>query len=149
MTTSDPVDPSLAEPPALSAWHAVVAARDPGGLATLLAPDATFHSPILHRPQQGRDLVTMYLAGALQVLGNETFTYVREVVGPSDAVLEFEATVDGIQLNGVDMITWDEGGRITDFKVMLRPLKAITLMHQRMAALLAAATAAGDSGTDS
>jgi SnoaL-like domain len=128
-------------PPALAAWHDIVDARDPAGLADLLAGDATFHSPILYRPQAGRDLVTMYLTGALQVLGNETFTYVREVVGPHDAVLEFEATVDGVVVNGVDMLRWDEHDRIVDFTVMLRPLRAVNLVHARMADLLQATSA--------
>ena len=69
---------------------------------------------------------------------NESFRYVREVVGERDAVLEFQVEIDGIVVNGVDMIRWDDDGRIVDFKVMLRPLKAINLIHQRMAAMLQA-----------
>lgn len=129
----------IAEPEALTRWHEVVAARDPLLLADLLADDATFHSPIVHRPQEGRDLVTLYLTGAMHVLGNETFRYVREVVGDSDAVLEFVAEVDGLHINGVDMISWNRANRITDFKVMLRPLRAIELVRTRMAELLQAA----------
>lgn len=117
----------------------MVRSRDPGLLAELLAEDATFHSPVVHRPQQGRDLVMLYLMGAMHVIGNDTFRYVREVVGDTDAVLEFVAEVDGIHVNGVDMIAWDAEGRITDFKVMLRPLKAIHLVQQRMADLLQSA----------
>ena len=127
------------EPEARTRWHEVVAARDPLLLADLLAEDATFHSPIVHRPQEGRDLVTLYLTGAMHVLGNETFRYVREVVGDSDAVLEFVAEVDGVHINGVDMISWDHSNRITDFKVMLRPMRAIELVRDKMAALLQAA----------
>ena len=129
----------ITEPKALPRWHEVVAARDPLLLADLLAEDATFHSPIVHRPQEGRDLVTLYLTGAMHVLGNETFRYVREVVGDSDAVLEFVAEVDGVHINGVDMISWDHSNRITDFKVMLRPMRAIELVRDKMAALLQAA----------
>lgn len=124
---------------ALDKWHEVVRGRDAGLLAELLAEDATFHSPVLHRPQQGRDLVMLYLVGAMHVLANDTFHYVREVVGDTDAVLEFVAEVDGIHVNGVDMITWDSSDRVTDFKVMLRPLKAIHLVQQRMAELLESA----------
>jgi len=80
----------------------------------------------------------VHLTGALLVLGNESFRYVREVVGPHDAVLEFVAEVDGLTVNGVDMIRWGEDGRITDFKVMIRPLKAVNLIHQKMAAALSA-----------
>ena len=129
----------IAEPEALAHWHRVVAARDPLLLADLLAEDATFHSPIVHRPQEGRDLVTLYLTGAMHVLGNDTFRYVREVVGDSDAVLEFVAEVDGVHINGVDMISWDRANRITDFKVMLRPMRAIELVRDKMAELLQAA----------
>lgn len=125
-------------PKALAAWHDLVEHRDPTRLPDLLAPDAVFHSPIVHRPQAGRDLVVLYLTAALHVLGNESFRYVREVVGPTDAVLEFVADVDGTMVNGVDMITWNDAGQITDFKVMLRPIRAIELMRQRMADLLAA-----------
>jgi len=133
------VTEEIAEPDALAHWHRVVAARDPLLLADLLTEDATFHSPIVHRPQEGRDLVTLYLTGAMHVLGNDTFRYVREVVGDSDAVLEFVAEVDGVHVNGVDMISWDRANRITDFKVMLRPMRAIELVRDKMAELLQAA----------
>jgi hypothetical protein len=78
------------------------------------------------------------LAAAFQVFGNPTFRYVREVVGEHDAVLEFELEIDGIRINGVDMMRWRDDGRIVDFKVMLRPLKAVNLIHQKMAAMLQA-----------
>ena len=129
------------EPPALSDWHRVLAQRDPALLADLLTEDAVFHSPVLHRPQAGRDLVMMYLTGAMHVLANDSFQYVREVVGDHDAVLEFTATVDDIHVNGVDMIAWNDDGQITDFKVMLRPKKALDLVQRRMAELLAATQA--------
>lgn len=125
-------------PAALAAWHRVVDERDPALLADVLAPEAVFHSPILFRPQEGRDLVVMYLTGALHVLANETFTYVREIVGEHDTALEFESEVEGVVVNGVDLITWNDQGQITDFKVMLRPMKAIDLVRERMAALLSA-----------
>jgi len=78
----------------------------------------------------------MYLSAALYVFLNPTFRYVREIVGASDAMLEFETEIDGIHVNGVDIIRWNEAGQIVDFKVMLRPLKAINLIHQKMAAML-------------
>jgi hypothetical protein len=120
----------------LEQWHEIVRTRNLRGLDQLLADQATFHSPIVHTPQVGKALTKLYLTGAVLVLANETFRYVREVVGPRDAVLEFTAEVDGITVNGVDMIRWDDAGRITDFKVMIRPLKAINLIHQKMAAAL-------------
>ncbi len=102
----------------------------------MLAEDAVFHSPILFRPQQGRDLVALYLTGALHVIANPSFHYVREVAEGNDAVLEFETEIDGVHVNGVDLITWNEQGLITDFKVMIRPLKAVNVVQQRMAELL-------------
>lgn len=130
-------------PAALQHWHRVVQERDPGQLSDLLAQEAVFHSPVMHRPQEGRDLVAMYLTGAMQVLANDTFHYVREVVGKYDAVLEFETVVDGLTINGVDMIRWDEAGQIVDFKVMVRPRRALDLLQQRMAQLLQSLTSDG------
>lgn len=125
-------------PPALSSWHALVRSRDPRGLDALLADDVVLHSPVVHTPQVGKPIVTAYLSAALQVFANGSFRYVRELVGERDAVLEFETTIDGIAVNGVDMVRWDATGRICDFKVMVRPLKAINLIHQKMGELLAA-----------
>ena len=121
----------------LASWHDIVRRGDFAGLRQLLADDCVFHSPVVHTPQRGKDLTAGYLSAAMQVLGNGTFRYVREVVGERDAVLEFEAELDGIHVNGVDLIHWNEAGSITDFKVMVRPLKAINLLHQKMAAALA------------
>ncbi len=120
----------------LQRWHEVVRTRNPAMLNQILADDAVFHSPIVFRPQQGKDLVALYLTGAMHVIANETFRYVREVVDGRVAVLEFETEIDGVHVNGVDMIMWNEQGLITDFKVMLRPLKAIMIVQQRMAELL-------------
>jgi hypothetical protein len=121
---------------ALETWHHLVRSRDPSGLHALLADDAVFHSPVVHTPQKGRALTAMYLGAAFQVFCNPTFRYVREIVGSTDAVLEFETEIDGILVNGVDIIRWNDAGQIVDFKVMLRPLKAINLIHQKMAAML-------------
>ena len=123
-------------PRALDTWHRLVREQDRAGLDTLLADDAVFHSPVVHTPQRGKELATRYLAAAFRVFFNPSFRYVREIVGPSDAMLEFETEIDGVLVNGVDVIRWNEAGRITDFKVMLRPLKAINLIHQKMGALL-------------
>ena len=122
----------------IAALHRLVKERNPRGLDALLDADAVFHSPVMHTPQQGGKLTAMYLAAAFQVLFNDTFRYVREIVGNKDAMLEFETEIDGVLVNGVDLIRWNEAGRIVEFKVMLRPLKAINLVHQRMAALLQA-----------
>ena len=124
---------------ALATWHHLVRTQDPSGLGTLLAEDAVFHSPVVHTPQRGRKLAAMYLGAAFRVFFNPSFRYVREIVGPTDAMLEFETEIDGIVVNGVDIIRWNAAGQIVDFKVMLRPLKAINLIHQRMAAMLQSA----------
>lgn len=119
-------------------WHELVKSRDAGGLDSLLANDVIFYSPVVHTPQVGKAVTTVYLTAALHVFGNDSFRYVREVIGESDAVLEFETEIDGITVNGVDMIKWNADGRIVEFKVMIRPLKAINLIHQKMAAMLSA-----------
>lgn len=120
----------------LERWHEVVRTRNPALLNQLLAEDATFHSPILFTPQQGRDMVALYLTGAMHVIANPTFRYVREIADERNAVLEFETEIDGVHVNGVDLITWDEQGQISDFKVMVRPLKAVNVVQRRMAELL-------------
>jgi ketosteroid isomerase-like protein len=125
-------------PIALETWHRLVRTSDPAGLWDLLAEDAVFHSPVVHTPQRGRQLAFWYLAAAFKVFFNDSFRYVREVVGDRHAVLEFQTEIDGVVVNGVDMITWNDDGRIVDFKVMLRPLKAINLIHQKMAQMLEA-----------
>jgi len=122
----------------LESWHRLVRTQDPSGLGTLLAQDAVFHSPVVHAPQRGRELAAGYLTAAFKVFFNPTFRYVREIVGPTDAMLEFETEIDGIVVNGIDLIKWNDAGQIIEFKVMLRPLKAINLVHQRMAAMLQA-----------
>ncbi len=105
-------------------------------LEELLAVDVVFFSPVVHTPQRGRGLVKLYLSGAMHVLGNASFRYTKQVVQAPCAVLEFETEVDGITINGVDIITWNDQDKITEFKVMVRPLKAINVLHQRMAAML-------------
>ena len=120
----------------LETWHRLVRSHDASGLGALLADDAVFHSPVVHAPQAGKKLVARYLGAAFHVFFNPTFRYVREIVGPSDAMLEFETVIDGVQVNGVDLIKWNDAGLIVEFKVMIRPLKAINVIHQRMAAML-------------
>jgi hypothetical protein len=119
-------------------WHRLVQERNPRGLDTLLDEDAVFISPVVHTPQRGKRIAATYLSAAFQVFFNPTFRYVREIIGSTDAMLEFETEIDGVLVNGVDIIKWNEAGRIVEFKVMLRPLKAINLIHQRMAAMLQA-----------
>jgi hypothetical protein len=119
----------------LALWHDILHERNPARLAEILAEDCVFHSPIVHTPQEGRELTTFYLTGAFHVF-NDSFHYVKQVVNDSYAVLEFSCDIDGLQVNGVDIMTFDENGRISEFKVMVRPLKAINLLHQKMKAML-------------
>lgn len=118
-------------------WHAVVDAKDAAGLDDLLADTVVFHSPVVHTPQEGKAITTMYLTAALHTLNNEHFRYEREVLDGQNAVLEFTTVLDGVQLNGVDMIHCNAEGRIDDFKVMVRPLKAVNKIHEMMGAMLA------------
>jgi hypothetical protein len=115
----------------LQRWHDLVASRDPSGLPAMIAEDAVFRSPAVHTAQEGRDLVTAYLAGAVAVLG-PTLTYQDEWVRERDAVLRFTAEVDGLQVEGVDIIRWDDDGLITEFTVMVRPFKALQAVMGRM-----------------
>lgn len=119
-------------------WHQVVESREPALLHELLAPDAVFESPVVHTPQHGRDLAMAYLLGAMRVIGNEHFRYTGEWRSETGAVLEFESEIDGIAINGVDIIrATPDGQRIAHFKVMVRPLKAIEVVHRKMAEMLA------------
>jgi hypothetical protein len=122
----------------LAVWHELVVTRNAKGLGALLSDQVVFHSPVVHTPQVGKAVTAQYLGAAFHVFFNETFKYVREIVGPRDAVLEFQVEIDGIAVNGVDMLQWDDEGRIVEFKVLIRPLKAINLIHQKMAAMLQA-----------
>jgi hypothetical protein len=128
---------ALPESHPVARWHRIVATRDRAALAALLADDVVFLSPVVHTPQRGKAIALAYLGAALEAFLAPGFGYVRELVGERDAMLEFVATIEGIEVNGVDLLRWDADGRITEFKVMLRPLKAVNLMHQRMGALLA------------
>ena len=123
---------------ALETWHHLVRTGDAAGLRDLVAEDAVFYSPVVHSAQPGRKLTVMYLAAAFKVFFNPTFRYVREIVGARDAMLEFETEIDGVLVNGVDIIRWNDAGRIVEFKVMLRPLKGIDVVHQKMAQMLQA-----------
>ena len=125
-------------PEPLRRWYDHVAAPDRAALWAMLHPDAVFESPVVHTPQRGRDIVFKYLASADQVLGGPGFRYVGEWRSADGAVLEFTNTVDGIAIDGVDIITWDADGRIVHFKVMVRPLKAVNLLHRLMGEALAA-----------
>ena len=120
----------------IATWHKILETKDAAGLENILADNVVFHSPIVHTPQAGKPLTTLYLTAALYVFNNGTFKYLREIISGNNAVLEFTTVIDGITINGVDMITWGADGKITDFKVMIRPLKAINLIHRMMGEML-------------
>ena len=116
---------------ALKLWHEMLVDRNPGRLNEILSEDCVFLSPVVHTPQMGRELTKFYLTGAMLVF-NDSFHYVKEIVSSDFAALEFVCDVDGIEVNGVDILTFGDDGRITEFKVMVRPLKAINMLHAKM-----------------
>ena len=128
------------KPRVLSVWHASVMANDLAAFESLIAADAVFESPALHKPQVGKALVSMYLRGAMMVLNNGSFRYVEEWISERSAVLEFEATVGGLLVNGVDIIRWNDEVCVTSFKVMVRPFKGLTALMEQMKKLLEAHT---------
>lgn len=128
-------------PHTLEQWHQVVQRRDLQALHQLLAEDVVFVSPVVHTPQHGRAITLAYLQAAMKVLNNASFRYLNEWVGPDSAVLEFECELDGISVNGIDMIHCNANGLIDQFKVMVRPLKAVNKVHEKMAVELQRAAA--------
>lgn len=121
----------------LDTWYGYMKSHDRAALWDLLHPEAVFESPVVHTPQRGRDVTFKYLASAEKVLGAPGFKYVGEWRSETGAVLEFENQIEGITINGVDIITFNADGQITHFKVMVRPLKAINLLHRLMGEQLA------------
>jgi hypothetical protein len=117
-------------------WHRFLAGELPGGLDELLADDVVFYSPIVYTPQRGKDVTTLYLQAAKQTLGAGDFRYTKQVLAGDTAVLEFETTLDGKYVNGVDIIRCDDAGAIVEFRVMIRPLQAVNAVHEQMKAML-------------
>lgn len=120
----------------IAKWHHYMESGDPQVLSALLDDDVVFESPVVHTPQRGKAITFKYLMAAAKVLGGPGFSYLNEWQGDNSDILEFETRIDGISINGVDMIWWNDAGRIIRFKVMIRPLKAINLLHQMMGAQL-------------
>lgn len=117
-------------------WHDLVENHDMQKLSDLLADDVVFHSPVVHTPQMGKAITFMYLSAAFNVLVNDSFRYVNEFTSENGAVLEFNTVIDGITIDGIDMITFNSDGKISEFKVMVRPLKAVNKLHEMMRAML-------------
>ena len=121
----------------LAHWHRVMqAGSQPADLAEIIAEDAVFHSPVVHTPQEGRAKVIQYLAAAGQVLGSANFRYVRELVDGDEVLLEFVDELGGVKINGIDLMRFNKDGQIVDFKVMVRPLKAVNKLWELMGAQL-------------
>jgi hypothetical protein len=129
-------------------WLAYMSGEVPGGLDDLLDDDVVFYSPIVFTPQRGKEITSLYLQAAGQTFAGsnssgkrdsdsgERFHYTKSVIGGDTAVLEFETTMEGKYVNGVDIIRCNGEGRIIEFRVMIRPLQAVNLVHQQMAAML-------------
>ena len=128
-------------------WHRFLTGDLPGGLDALLADDVVFYSPVVFTPQKGKAVTMLYLTAAGSAFGaspgspgggkgTSTFRYTKEVMAGHQAVLEFEAEVGGKYINGVDIITCNPAGKIIEFRVMVRPLQAVNMMHEQMKALL-------------
>ena len=120
-------------------WHRQAQTQNMDALEAMLAEDAVFYSPVVHTPQRGRDQVMRYMRAANQVFSDTKFTYTRQIIGDNNAMLEFTAESDGIHINGVDIIAWNDNEQITEIRVMIRPLKAINKLWENMAAVLAVA----------
>ena len=120
----------------LQRWYDFVENHDAGALSNMLADDVVFHSPVVHTPQEGKALTFMYLSAAGGVLANDSFKYVGEYLSDNGAVIEFNTEIDGITVDGIDMTTWNSDNKICEFKVMLRPLKAVHKIHEMMAEML-------------
>jgi hypothetical protein len=127
-------------PPAVRAWHAVAESQDPALLNDLLADDVVFRSPAVFAPQQGKAITTRYLASALVVLG-PSLRYVSEWHDQTSAVLEFEAELEGVYVQGIDMLRWNDDGKLVSFTVMVRPLRGLQKLIEAMGGELAAGPA--------
>jgi hypothetical protein len=128
------------QPQVVKAWHAVVESGDPAPLDDLLADDVVFRSPAVFAPQAGKDITALYLRSAMAVLG-PSLRYVGEWYGPSSAVLEFEAELDGLYVHGVDMLRWNDDHRLISFTVMVRPMRGLTKLVELMQRQLTGNTA--------
>jgi len=130
----------------IAKWHANLRGQLPGGLDELLDDDVVFYSPIVYTPQAGKAITKLYLQAAGQTLpgeqrdassnGSSSFHYTKEVLAGDTAVLEFETTIEGKYVNGVDIIRCNEHSRIVEIRVMIRPLQAINLVHEQIASAL-------------
>ena len=113
-------------------WHEVIESDDLKMLDEIIADDAVFSSPVVFKPKEGKEITMMYLHAAGQSFNMEKFKYTKEIHDDMNSVLEFETYIDDISVNGVDMIEWNEDGKICNFKVMIRPFKAVQKVQEKM-----------------
>lgn len=142
MSSSDPIHLTLER------FHANLRGQLEGGFDALLHPDVVFYSPVVFTPQEGREITKLYLGAAGNTLtgdapsdsssdsGGNSFKYTKTIASGNQAMLEFETTMEGKYVNGVDILTCDDESLITEFKVMMRPLQAVNIVHQQMKAML-------------
>ena len=135
---------------AVKIWHQAMKSKDASIWNELLDDDVVFHSPVVFTPQKGKKITMMYLMAATGVFGSadkktgllestqtgSKFQYVNEIVGETSALLEFESEIEGTYINGADLLKWNENNKLTEVKVMVRPLQAVNMLHQKMKAML-------------
>lgn len=128
-------------------WHELIETGNKEIYDEILADNVVFYSPVVHTPQKGKEITKIYLSAAGNVFGDSkkesapkdsfsNFKYTKEIIGENNACLEFENTINGIQINGVDLITWNEDNLITEFRVLVRPLQAVNMLHKMMGEML-------------
>ncbi len=120
----------------LETWHQFVKNKSTNDLDNFIADDAVLHSPVMFKPIEGRFMVSMYLTAAAEIIANNNFEYVREVCDADNVMLEFTTTIADISVNGIDMIKFNDKGQLQEIKVMIRPLKAVNIVHQKMGEFL-------------
>ena len=116
----------------ITKWHEVVKNRDYNLLESILSDDIIFYSPVVYTPQKGKQLALQYLMAASEVFNSASFQYNKEMIGESSASLEFSLTLDSTDINGIDLISWDKTGKINEFKVFIRPLQGVNMIHKLM-----------------
>ena len=135
---------------AVKIWHQAMKSKDASIWNELLDDDVVFHSPVVFTPQKGKKITMMYLMAATGVFGSadknaglsestqtgSKFHYINEIVGENSALLEFESEIEGTYINGADLLKWNENNKLTEVKVMVRPLQAVNMLHQKMKAML-------------
>tara|TARA_B100000767_G_scaffold101082_1_gene97075 strand:- start:90 stop:482 length:393 start_codon:yes stop_codon:yes gene_type:complete len=120
----------------INKWHEVVTTQNQDLLKSILAENVTFYSPVVFTAQKGKSLTLLYLMAAAQVFNNKSFSYTKEIINENHATLEFELNINGIEINGIDLITWNEEGMIIEFKVFIRPLQGVNVIHKMMQQML-------------